>query len=297
MDIRHLRHFLALAETLHFGRAAELLHITQPPLSISIRNLEDELGAPLFARHTRKIELTELGKALLGPARRAVQALEEVAHVSQAVAMGETGTLTLSFPNGAAHRLLPRVLPRFCDRYPRVEVRLQEATSAESISLLDSRAVDIGIVYHPLSSVRPYVRIPSEDDELVAVLPPGHVLTKKRTLKLEDLKDHAFIAFTQTRTPTLQAVVALACQRAGFSPRVMHHAQRVETIISLVRSGVGVSLVPRVCAATYAHVIALRPISNHQENLKIGLAVMVQPDAANSIVSNFLHLLDLETPA
>lgn len=293
MDVRRLRHFLALAETLHFVRAANKLHMTQPPLSISIKQLESELGGALFVRGPRKTELTELGRALVEPARRAVQALEEVGSMSQLMANGEAGTLTISYPNGATHRLLPRLLPEFTQRYPRVELSLKEATAAETLDMLDAQTVDVGIIYHPIASDRPYLPIPAETDELVAIFPQGYPLAAKRRLKLADLAGHPFVAFTRTKTPTLQAVVSQACQRAGFSPDIAHYAQRVETVISLVRSGVGISLVPKICAQTYSHVIAMRRLADEPDALRIGLAVMLARQAGNPRAANFLSLLGL----
>jgi len=294
MDIRQLRHFLALAETLHFVRAANMLHITQPPLSISIKNLEAELGGPLFVRSNRKTELTELGKALVEPARRAVQALEEVGGMSQAMMAGEAGNLVISYPNGATHRLLPRVLPEFALRYPRINVQLREATSAETIDMLNAQDVDIGMVYYPIASDRPYIPIPGEEDQLVAIFPQDYPLARKSRIKLADLAEHPFITFTQTKAPTLPTVVSMACQRAGFSPRIAHYAPRVETVISLVRSGIGIALVPRICAETYSHVIAVRPLSDHVQALKIGLAVMLPNCATNARAVNFLRLMNIE---
>lgn len=289
MDIRALRHFLALAETLHFGRAAALLHITQPPLSISIKGLEAEVGGALFLRDTRRTELTELGIALIDPARRAVQALEEVGAISQSMAVGETGTLSISFPSGATHRLLPRVLPAFTRRYPRVEVRLKEATSSETFDLIDAREIDLGIIYHPIASDRIYVPIPGEEDELVAIFPPGHPLAKRRKLKLADLANQSFVAFVQPKVPSLQAVVSMACQRAGFTPHVVHLAQRVETVISLVRSGAGVSLVPAVCARTYSHVIKMHRLVDADGALDVGLALVLPKHTVNPRAFNFLR--------
>lgn len=268
--------------------------MTQPPLSISIRNLESTLGGKLFVRDNRKTELTELGEAMVEPARRALQAMEEVGSVSQLMATGEVGRLAISYPNGATHRLLPQVLPDYIRQFPRVDLRLIEATSAETVRMLDEGTVDIGIIYYPISGDREYIPIPGENDELVAVFPRGYPLSRKKAIQLADLASHPFIAFTQTAVPTLPVVISMACQRAGFVPAIAHYAARVETVISLVRSGVGVSLVPRICAQTYSHVIDMRPIIDYSAALQIGLGVIAQNSIGNPRAVNFLKMLDVE---
>lgn len=294
MDIRQLRQFLTLAETLHFGKAAELLHMTQPPLSISIRKLEEKLGGELFTRTNRNTELTDFGRSLLKPAMLAVQAAEEVTKTSALINKGQAGTLSISYPNGAAHRFFPKILPKFTRQYPKIDLQLLEATSAETLELLEKRKVDIGIIYYPISSSRKYIKIPSEEDELVAIFPLGHRLEKQEKISLKDIADEPFVAFAQTEVPTLQNVISVACQQAGFTPNVEHYAQRVETIISLVRSGVGVSIVPRICAQTYAHVISMSPIKDYEECLQIGLAVAMPSYAIDQKAVNFLAMAGIE---
>jgi DNA-binding transcriptional LysR family regulator len=291
MDIRRLRHFVVLAETLNFSRAAERLHMTQPPLSISIRHLEQELGAPLFKRDTRRVELTDLGKAMLVSARKAVDAVDEVARVPLAVASGEIGNLAVSFPSGATHRLLPLVLPAFRERFPGVDLRLSEASSAQTLDLLAERAVDLGIIYYPWNSAVPYTPLPLERDRLVAALSLDHPLAKKQSLKLRDLADEPFITHVQQKISTLQALTLMACQRAGFTPQIVQEALRIDTIISLVRSGVGIALVPSVCSLTFGHVVAFRPIQANHSDLEIGLGVVRRVDSSGPLINSFIQML------
>src|SRR5690625_2973257 len=288
MNLKQLRQFLTLAETLHFGQAAKLLHMTQPPLSISIKKLEEELGGQLFIRTNQGTELTNFWRSLLKPAMHAVQAFEEVSKTSALISKGQAGTLTISYPNGAAHRFFPDFLPKFIRAYPKIDLKLLEATSAESLQLLEERKVDIGIIYYPISSEREYLKIPSERDELVAIFPLTHPLAKEKSISLKDIANEPFVSFVRTEVPTLQNVILTACQQAGFNPKSAHYAQRVETIISLVRSGVGVSLVPSICAQTYAHVIAMCPINDFKECLQIGLAVATPTHGTSQKAINFL---------
>lgn len=295
MNSRRLKHFVVLAETLNFSRAAESLHMTQPPLSTSIRHLENEVGAPLFERGTRRVMLTELGRSLLPAARKAVAAMELVSEIARNGHTGQFGTLKLSFPSGAAHRLLPRVLPAFKARYPNVELKLREASTSQTVGLMERGEVDVGIVYYPLTSQVPFTRIPSEDDRLVAVLPIGHLLLNRKRLQLKDLSSLPMLGFEAESTPTLHMVTLMACQRAGFTPRIVQEMRRIDTMVSLVRSGAGVALLPSVCKLTYGHSVHFKEISDCRSALTIGLGVVRRPDAAPVIVENFVNLL-LEVP-
>ena len=154
--------------------------------------------------------------------------------------------------------------------------------------MLEERKVDIGIIYYPISSEREYLKIPSERDELVAIFPLTHPLAKEKSISLKDIANEPFVSFVRTEVPTLQNVILTACQQAGFNPKSAHYAQRVETVISLVRSGVGVSLVPSICAQTYAHVIAMCPINDFKECLQIGLAVATPTHGTSQKAINFL---------
>ncbi|GAB2467318.1 LysR family transcriptional regulator [Comamonas humi] len=256
--------------------------------------MELEFGGPLFIRNTRKTELTERGRLLLSPVRRVVEALEDALDTSETLTSGEAGSLTIGFPSGAAHHLLPRILPLFAQRYPRVNLQLQEATSSEAVDLLDAESIDVGIIHYPIASNCPYFPIPGEEDELVAVFPKDYPLAAKGKIKLADLAGHPFIAFEKSRASSLEAVISMACQRAGFTPCVVQHARRVDTVISLVRSGVGIALVPKVCAATYEHVIDVRSLAEQSDALKIGLAVIFGKNNKKPCVDNFLEIIGVK---
>jgi len=241
MDLRQLRYFVALAETLNFRRAAERLHISQPPLTVAIRKLEEDLGAPLFTRSSRGVGLTPAGEAALELARGTLLQADQVRQAVIARANAERGRLTLGFVS-AAYSLLPRLLPLFQRRYPWVELILEEATSAEIVRRIRSRQMDVGLVRLPLLDPGHVETSVIETDELVAAVPESHPLARQRTVPLRIIADEPFISYP--RGDVVHAAIVTACTEAGFTPRVAHEVAQGHIIVSLVQCGLGVGLVP-----------------------------------------------------
>lgn len=242
MNLRQLRYFNALAETLNFHRAAERLHISQPPLTVAIRKLEDELGVTLFERDPRGVRLTTAGLAAIAPAREALAAADKVREAVRQGAAGLRGRLSVGFIGSAIGDLLPRIVPPFRKAYPEVELALEELNSVEIVRAIAARRLDIGLVRLPVMDSAPVAIDVIEEDELVAVLPASDVLARRKTLDLGALADRAFIIYSPVSV--LHATIRLACHRAGFAPRVAQEAVQVQTILSLVEAGLGVALVP-----------------------------------------------------
>lgn len=242
MDLRQLRYFNALAETLNFHRAAERLHISQPPLTVAIRKLEEDLGVALFERDPRGVRLTTAGLAAIAPAREALAAAEKVREAVRQGAAGLRGRLSVGFIGSAIGDLLPRIVPPFRKAYPEVELALEELNSVEIVRAIAARRLDIGLVRLPVMDSAPVAIDVIEEDELVAVLPASDVLARRKTLDLGALADRSFIIYSPVSV--LHATIRLACHRAGFAPRVAQEAVQVQTILSLVEAGLGVALVP-----------------------------------------------------
>lgn len=291
MELRQLRHFVCLAQVLNFSRAAEQLHIAQPALSISIRNLENELGLRLFDRGPRHVTLTQEGRAALDSARSVLAHVDEVAQLSAAVAQGDTGLLKIAFVGGATFRILPRVIPEFRQRYPAVELELTEATTLEVLQRVQSGDVDGGILRHPVVPAPALSILVLERDPLVAVVPHGHHLAGKRRLRLRDLAGEPFIQYSHLRAPSMNAIVSLACQAAGFVPRVSQEAVQIQTIVSLVESGLGVALVPDSCREHLGRNVEFLRISDHKEQLAVGLAFVLNAASGNRLVHNFIDVI------
>lgn len=242
MDLRQLRYFNALAETLNFHRAAERLHISQPPLTVAIRKLEEDLGVALFERDPRGVRLTAAGLAAVGPAREALASAEKVREAVRQGAVGRRGRLSIGFIGSAIGELLPRIVSPFREAYPEVELALQEMNSVEIVRAIATRRLDVGLVRLPVMDSTPVAIDVIETDELVAVLPVSDVLARRKTLELGALADRSFIIYSPVSV--LHATTRLACHHAGFTPRIAQEAVQVQTILSLVEAGLGVALIP-----------------------------------------------------
>ena len=243
MELRHLRYFLAVAEELHFGRAAAKLHISQPPLSQQIRRLENELQAPLFHRTTRHVKLTAAGRMFLDEARAVVAHAEQAAGAVQRASRGEIGQLVVGcalwadFLNGA------RIIRRFARRHPGVDVELRDLTAPEQIALLEDGTIHVGILRPPVQSdVLMSERLVSES--LVVAFPRRHRFTSYQRVPWEALTDQPYVRFSQRRAPAYQSLVSRACRHAGITLRVRYEVEHPQTVLAVVAAGLGVSLVP-----------------------------------------------------
>ncbi|WP_295819447.1 LysR family transcriptional regulator [uncultured Deinococcus sp.] len=241
MELRHLRHFVALAEEEHFGRAAERVFVVQQALSNSIRNLEDEVGVPLVLRTTRRVQLTPAGQEFLIGARQTLALAGQTVERARRAARGEVGRLTIGFVSGLAFGGLPEIVRRFRELFPNVSVDLRELTAQEQEAALRGGQIDVGLMLLP-------VRDPSLDSRplwrqpLVAALPAEHALARRRKLKIGDLQGESFVFFPRQIRATYFDQVMRWCAAAGFTPHVVQEAIEVPTLLSLVAAGIGVFL-------------------------------------------------------
>ena len=242
-DLRQLRYFVALAETLHFGRAAERLHITQPPLSRQIADLEASLGTALLVRNSRSVSLTPAGRSFYQHAREVLAALDLAVRASHAIARGDRGELRLSFTMCAAWNVLPRLLRHYRQGYPEVEVRLEEIVPRDLEQALTSGSVDLGISFPAAGASRLHYRR-LLDEPLCAVLPADHPLAAHAEVAAPELAGEDFISFPASTAPALHAAVSGHCRQHGFAPRVRLETHLQQTIVNLVAEGLGVALVP-----------------------------------------------------
>lgn len=242
MDLRQLRYFTVLAETLNFHRAAERLNMSQPPLTVAIRKLETDLGAVLFERNPRGLRLTEAGMAALGPARAALIQAEQVREAARQGAVGMRGRLVVGFIGSAVAQLLPSIVSPFRKAYAQVELVLEEMTSVEIMDAVAGRKVDIGLVRLPVLNAAPVAMDVIDHDSLIVALPDNDVPEGASALHLAALKDRPFIMYAPISV--LHSTIRLACQTAGFVPQVSQEAGQVQTILSMVQAGLGVALVP-----------------------------------------------------
>lgn len=262
MDLRRLRNFDVLAETLNFSRAAERLHIAQPALSVSIQKLEAELGNKLFDRTPSGVRLTTAGEAALVEARRILHHGEQMQLAARAAAEGTSGLLRIGFVGSAIYHLIPTLIPRFRAQYPNVQLVLREATSVAIVAMLDEEALDLGIVRTPLLQAHGATLQVLQRDRLLMALPAAHPLACSEHLALADLAREPFVMYGATHAAGLNALVLSACEGAGFVPHITQEATQIPTVLALVESGLGVALVPEVMRGHRAPRVVYRDMGN-----------------------------------
>lgn len=242
MELRHLRYFLAVAEELHFGRAAARLGIAQPPLSQQIRQLEEELGTALLVR-ARPLALTEPGRVLLAEARGILQRVARVKPAVERAARGETGSLAVGVVASATYGVFPRMFRRFRTRHPEVALTLAVMSSGEQAAALRAGQIQLGIARPPFGDETLRVETLLEEPVVVA-LPGGHPLAARSALRLRALADEPFVLFPRDRHPGWSDFVQGLCREAGFQPRIAQEATELAAAMALVAAGEGVTLVP-----------------------------------------------------
>ncbi len=287
MDFRHLQQFVVLAETLNFRRAAEKLHMSQPPLSVSIRKLESEVGVALFTRGKDGVKLTESGEAALADARRALFHAAQFRQAALAASTGDGGVLRVGFVGSATHEILPRILTPFRRRYPGVQLVLREATSIRIMQELEDETLDVGVVRVPVSCDA-RTRLQSLlTENFVLAMPKTHALAGRSILQLRDLSEEGFILYTGTDAAGLRMAAIHACQLCGFTPRIAQEAVQVQTVLSLVEAGLGVALVPSVSRRFDSKHIVYKALSDMPASASIGISLTWNPFTETPAVRNF----------
>lgn len=289
MDLRRIRHFNVLAETLNFSRAAERLHIAQPALSVSIQKLETELGTRLFERTPTGVWLTASGKAALVEARRLLYHGEQLMRTAGDAAAGTGGRLRIGFVGSAIFRLIPTLIPRFRSQYPGVELVLTEATSVRILSMLNEEALDIGIVRTPLLQSHGATLITLQRDRFVAALPASHALAERQSLRLEELSGEPFVMYVQGEATGLHASAMAACEAAGFTPHVTQEATQIATVLALVESGLGVALVPQVMRGLRDPQVLYRDLVDAGDAVNTTLALAYQTGNETPAAQRFIE--------
>lgn len=243
MEFRHLRYFLALAEELHFGRAARRLSISQPPLSLNIRQLEESVGARLFHRNSKEVKLTPAGRALVPRARALLEQAGEAKRHARDVGRGFEGRIRLGLVSSMIYRGLPRMLQAFHAKHPQTQVVLREMNSQEQVMELAHGQLDAGFV-HTQRVPREMSRLLFASEPFLCCLPRAHALARVRKLALARLQGEAFVMFSRAASPDYYERVLAICSEAGFYPDVRHEVQHWLSVVSLVAQGLGVALVP-----------------------------------------------------
>lgn len=296
MNLRQLRQFVTLAETGNFHRAAELLHMAQPPLSVSVRKLEEELGSRLFERHSTGVRLTPEGEAMLPDARLALFHAERCQQTVADAREGLGGVLRLGIIGSATYALLPQLIPSVRTRYPQMELELSEATSADILDGLLARRFDVGFVRFPVLHPEPFELLPMDRDTFVLAVSEHSPLAQHAAIALSDAAGEPFIMYPQDKVPGLSALALLRCQLSGFSPRVAQEAMQVQTIMSLVASGLGVGLVAGVARLVMPPGVKCLALTDTPAGFQVSIALARRAGETSRLVERFTeHALRYST--
>lgn len=244
IELRHLQYFITLAEELNFGRAAERLHIAQPPLTRQIRFLEKELGVELFHRTTRRIELTDVGQVYLAEALLTLAQVQEGIVMARLASRGEVGRLVVGFEGSSAYDVVPLSVKIFKERFPKVNLIVHEMTTGDQVQALHNAHIGVGFVVPPLSGTHNLMIETILQEPLVVALPQTHRLCKQPEVGVADLKDETFIICPRHQKCGLYDHAISVCHQAGFSPRLTQETNEVQSILGFVAAEFGVALLP-----------------------------------------------------
>ncbi|MEP0955891.1 LysR family transcriptional regulator [Microcoleus sp. FACHB-1515] len=286
IELRHLRYFIAVAEELHFGRAADRLQMAQPPLSQQIRQLETQLGFQLFHRTKRSVQLTTAGRVFLREARRILSQLEQAIETGRQASRGELGQLAIGFVSSASYSILPKILSGFRHQLPTVELALHELTTDQQLRWLRDGRIDVG-----------FVRPPIDDDSLgistilqeplVVALPQAHPFATAESVSLRSLSSESFILFPRQLAPGLYDQIIALCQQMEFSPKVVQEAIQMQTIVSLVAAEIGIAIVPISLQNLQRTGVVYRRLQ--EPTPKAAIAVVWKQHESSPIVDRFLE--------
>ena len=290
MEIRQLQQFVTLTETLNFRAAAERLHISQPPLSVSIRKLEQEIGAQLFERTTHTVSLTKAGKSVLDLAKQILFNADELPKLARLANSGLEGELKLGFVGSAKYSLLRKILVPFKQSYPGVTFRLHEDSNHGILHALEKGDLNIGIIRVPLNVPSHLSYEIAEHHEFFVALPTDHPLAAKDSLSLEDIRQERIINYAASAVPGLHALVDRLFEDAGIIPNLTQEAVQVETVVFLVSIGIGIALVPSCVAIQPIAGVTFRRLPRNASTTMMGLGLAFNTKYKTLIASRFLAM-------
>lgn len=294
LNSRLLHQFIAVAEELHYGRAAVRVKMAQSPLSQAIQRLEEHIGTPLFERNRRTVTLTPAGKVFLEDAYQWLKyeqtAIERARHAST----GEVGRLAIGFIGSVGYGFMPTLIKNFREGYLNVQLRVVEMTTKDQLEQLKSRLLDVGILRTPLPqentmiSTRLYKR-----DRLMAALPRSHPLATQKAIHLKQLAHESFIAFSKEKVPTAHAQMITVCAEAGFYPDIAQECSQVAGVICLIAAGLSVALVPSNLSWLIHPQVQYVPIADDSEHLYQEISITWRSEDSNPAIGAFLRMAQI----
>jgi DNA-binding transcriptional LysR family regulator len=280
MEFRHIRSFLSVAETLHFGRSARLLNLSQPALSLQVKALEDELGVQLLSRNRQGTVLTEAGRAFRGDAAVALEKLEFAKRKAQWASAGKLGHIRIGFVSTAGFDMVPNLMRRFRKSYPDVGFSIRNILTDDQLEMIDDGLLDVGFLRLPIENRKEIGVTTVHREPFIAILPSWHALSAKKEIRLRELKGNPFVLYAREYAPGFHDLLTRILSSAGVIPKVVQTAGEMPTIISLVDSGVGVSIIPASVAKRIISKVAVCSITDQLPESEIGLAFARQNTAA-----------------
>jgi DNA-binding transcriptional LysR family regulator len=285
MELRQIRSFLSVAETLQFGRTAELIHLSQPALSLQIRALEEEVGVRLFERNRRKTTLTAAGFAFRDNAAAALSRLEQAIRRARLAANGKLGLLRIGFISTAGSEIVPDIVRQFRELNPEVEFSLRNILTAEQVQVLEAGSLDIGFLRLPIGGHSALDVVTVHREPFVLVVPSSHKLAKRKAVRLRELAGQDFVMYERTYAPGFHDLIFGILRDARIVPNVSQTAGEMPTLISLVASRMGITILPASAVKHSVASVVACEILDRIPMSEIGIAVSKRSRAA--VVDNF----------
>lgn len=284
MNFQRLKYFMAVAENLHFSKAAEKLFMAQPPLTRQIKQLEKDLGVQLFKRDKRNVSLTAQGKLLYEESTKIFSQINGITESLKQLESGLIGQITIGYVGAAMHCILPELLVKLKSSYPGIHTVLQELNNEKQVKSLKSGIIDIGFLRTPVKEKG--LEVKSVFQEPFSLVVPASF---PDTTQLKDLAGEPFISFSKDCGPGLIESIYKVCNKAGFTPKVVHETSQINSIVRLVESGLGYSIVPKSVENGYNLNISFLPIINSNEIAELSL--VYNKNQINPMAKNFIELI------
>jgi len=291
LNSKLLRQFIAVAEELHFGRAAQRVNIAQSPLSQAIQKLEEQLDVQLFERNKRNVTLTAAGRVFLEEARQWLKyerlAIERAQHARN----GDIGHLSMGFIGSVGYGFMPDLITRFRKQYPNITFRLVETTTLDQLEQLQNHTLDVGLLRTPLASQAPGVKTRFyARDRLMVALSVNHPLSSRKRISLRELAQESFVAFSRERVPAAHAQLIAACMEAGFYPNIEQECAQVASMVCIIATGLSVALVAGNLTALIHPSVRYIPLSDKTPHLHQEISVAWREDDQNPALTSLLKV-------
>lgn len=290
LELRVIRQFTVVAEELNFRRAAERLHMSQPPLSVAMKNLEATVGTMLLDRSKRHVRLTPAGKVFYKEASRLLQMSQQAMERARRASEGLEGRLHLSFVPSAALEILPSIFKRFQIDYPSVQLKLTAETTSRQLEDLRSGYTDLALVVGPIFDAKGLCLVNLHPQRFVLAVPSGHELAKHQSVKIKELATESFVAFPSSEGAGFATALLGACRMAGFMPKVVQEASQMQAILTLVAGGLGIALVPASMRRLRMEDVCILEIVDTPSPPTYGLVFAYTNQNDNPVLPTFLSL-------